>query len=370
MSFSIIDKGDESPLLKNMPPKSMILVMGITGAGKSSFVNQLPLVTDKKAEVGHSMSSCSSAAPSQEKRLTRQGTTECETLIAEIGGAQVLAVDTPGFDDDSIGVTDAVILEKIAKILTAQIQCRELKIQLKGIIYLQRISDIRIGQSGMRALKILQEICGSSAMGNVVLTTTRWGDNPDNRDEERETFLQDKAWSLILSNGARMQRYHGTRDSALAIVRDVLRQADVVLDIQDEIVKQGKRLNETNAGALVSGNLEVLQDELKKSLAEIDRLRQELTKADRIRADRQYAEEAARLYQAQAAEELLKKRLRDELKAEVEAELEASKKETRNKKFKTAAKVVTTAATLAVSIVLMVFGFDPSFAANIGGWFG
>jgi hypothetical protein len=307
-------------------------------------------------------------------RLTSKGTTKCETLIAEIGGAEVLVVDTPGFDDDGKGVTDAVILEKIAKILTAQIQYKEIKIQLKGIIHLQRISDIRIGQSGMRALKILQEICGSSAMGNVVLTTTRWGDNPDNRDEERETFLQDKPWSLILSNGARMQRYHGTRDSALAIVRDVLRQADVVLDIQDEIVKQGKRLNETNAGALVSGNLEVLQDELKKSLAEINRLRQELTKADRIRADRQYAEEAARLLQAQAADELLKKRLRDEIKAEVEAEFEAvriaRKKETRNKKLKTAAKVVTTAVTLAVSIVSMVFGFDPSYAATIGSWFG
>jgi predicted GTPase len=66
MSSLIIDEGDEVPLLKNMPSKSMILVMGVTGAGKSSFVNQLPLMTDKKAEVGHSMSSCSSAAASQE----------------------------------------------------------------------------------------------------------------------------------------------------------------------------------------------------------------------------------------------------------------------------------------------------------------
>jgi hypothetical protein len=62
-----------------------------------------------------------------------------------------MVVDTPGFDDDHEGVTDADILNQIARLLTKQYK---LDMQLKGIIYLQRISDNRIGQSGRRALRI------------------------------------------------------------------------------------------------------------------------------------------------------------------------------------------------------------------------
>jgi predicted GTPase len=43
---------------KELSTKSMILVMGITGAGKSSFINQLPLKSDKRARVGHTQGSC------------------------------------------------------------------------------------------------------------------------------------------------------------------------------------------------------------------------------------------------------------------------------------------------------------------------
>ena len=43
---------------KVMSTKSMILVMGITGAGKSSFINQLPLKSAKRAKVGHTQGSC------------------------------------------------------------------------------------------------------------------------------------------------------------------------------------------------------------------------------------------------------------------------------------------------------------------------
>lgn len=92
---------------------------------------------------------------------------------------------------------------------------------LSRIIYLQPISDVRIGQSGMRALNILEKICDVS-MNKMTLATTRWGNNPDNNDEVREKLLRENAWSLFLSHGNLIQRYMGIQDSALKIVRDAL----------------------------------------------------------------------------------------------------------------------------------------------------
>lgn len=306
-----------------------------------------------------------------------RGTAKCEPFIARVGGEDVMVVDTPGFDDDTVGVTDADTLHQIAKMLTKQ--C-DMKMRLKGIIYLQRISDNRIGHSGRRALRILREICGDSALENVILTTTRWGENRDGHDEERETYLLEDVWDPLLRMRAGKQRYHGTPDSAIGIVQDLLGRDEVLLDIQKEIF-DGRELGKTSAGALVTGNLEELQVELEKSLREIDRLRRQLSNNDeagRIRTDRQFTNEQERMNQAKAAEKLLKERLREEIqeeirvkiRAEIEAELKAQQaKPSRSEKAQTAARIASSVITAAVAIISGIFGLDPSLAEAVRGWF-
>jgi hypothetical protein len=284
-----------------------------------------------------------------------------------------MVVDTPGFDDDTVGVTDADTLHQITKMLVKQY---EMKMCLKGIIYLQRISDNRIGHSGRRALRILREICGDSALENVILTTTRWGENRDGRDEERETYLLEHVWDPLLRMRAGNQRYHGTPDSAIGIVQDLLGRDEVLLDIQKEIF-DGRELGKTSAGTLVTDNLEELQVELEKSLHEIDRLRRQLSSNDevgRIRTDRQFANEQERMNQAKAAEKLLEERLREEIRAEIRAEIEAERKaqqakHSRSEKAQTAARIASSFITVAVAIISGIFGLDPSLAEAVRGWF-
>lgn len=365
---------------KELSTKSMILVMGITGVGKSSFINQLPLKSAKRARVSHTQGSCKYITDTTQRLAAKapRGTSKCETFIARVGGEDVMVVDTPGFDDDTVGVTDADTLHQIAKMLAKQ---HDMKMRLKGIIYLQRISDNRIGHSGRRALRILREICGDSALENVILTTTRWGENRDGHDEARETYLLEDVWDPLLRMRAGKQRYHGTPDSAIGIVQDLLGRDEVLLDIQKEIF-DGRELGKTSAGTLVTDNLEELQVELEKSLHEIDRLRRQLSNNDeagRIRTDRQFANEQERMNQAKAAEKLLEERLREEIRAEIRAEFEAGLKEaglkaqqakrSRSEKAQTAAKIASSVITAAVAIISGIFGLDPSLAEAVRGWF-
>jgi hypothetical protein len=217
----------------------------------------------------------------------------------------------------------------------------------------------------------------------VILTTTRWGDNRDGHDEARETWLHENVWDPLLRMGASQQRYHGTPDSALGIVQGLLAGSKVVLDIQKEIVDEGKALGETSAGTLVTGNLEDLQAQLQKSLDEIHYLRRQLSGSDevgRIRIDQRFANDQERMKQAKAAEKLLEERLREEIRAEIEAEVRAQLEVTQQKKVQqgkssryqkveTVAKVASSVITVAVAVISALFGLDPGLADVVRGWF-
>jgi hypothetical protein len=237
-------------------------------------------------------------------------------------------------------------------------------------VYLQRITDIRIGGSGRRALKIFKEICGDNALSNVVLATTRWGEVDEQVGIKREKELRESHWFYLLNKGARMQRYYGTKDSAVGIVAELLGKSDVVLDIQKQIVDEGKVLGKTSAGTLVSDNLVHLQAELMESLEEIEKLRRDLSEADeamKIRTEEDLKQERKKLEQAHAAEA----KLREDIRAEVLAELEgAAQKARKNGRGRSAAKVIVPIVSVAVTILSAVFGFDPSLADAVSGWFG
>jgi predicted GTPase len=72
-----------------------------------------------------------------------------------IGHSKLLLIDTPGFDDSER--TDTEILTEIARILSAQY---ELGVQLKGVIYIHRITDIRYARSSVKTFEIFKKICG------------------------------------------------------------------------------------------------------------------------------------------------------------------------------------------------------------------
>ncbi|OJD33674.1 p-loop containing nucleoside triphosphate hydrolase protein [Diplodia corticola] len=265
----------------------MVMVVGLTGSGKSYFINRL--VGREVVQEGSSMKSC---------------THSCQLVGAEVGRSKVLLLDTPGFDDTFR--PDSEILSEIAHILAAQY---EVGVQLKGVVYMQRITDMRMTGSSINTLNIFKEICGEAALKNVLLVTSMWDQVDEAVGAQRERELRDEFWAYMLGHGATISRFHGDTHSAVALASQILVQDRVVLRLQEELVDHGRPLNETAAGALVNDSLEVVKAQYEKELADLERLKRDLVESDRAlksKIQKDFVREQQRLRSAEQQQSSLR----------------------------------------------------------------
>ncbi|KAH8596539.1 P-loop containing nucleoside triphosphate hydrolase protein [Bisporella sp. PMI_857] len=210
-------------------PKSsdvFIALMGMTGAGKSTFISHC---TDEEVYISEpgALESCTNTViGTQEVRVHK-----C-SHFSPFG--TVYLVDTPGFDDTNRKDTD--ILKEIACWL---IETYQQKIKLRGILYLHRISDNRMGGCAHKNLVMFKRLCGPDGIRNVVFVTTFWEKVDHAEGERRERTLQttNDFWGFFMEKGA-------------AFVPGWAEQPpeEVKLAIQTEMVDSGKDLDQTAAG--------------------------------------------------------------------------------------------------------------------------
>ncbi|KAK4159912.1 P-loop containing nucleoside triphosphate hydrolase protein [Cladorrhinum sp. PSN259] len=227
---------------------SIILVMGMTGSGKSRFVNFLK------------------PGATVEGSTLRSETSECQIVPIRVGRELVYVVDTPGFDDTDR--SDAEVLDDITRFLAAQY---ESGVKLRGIIFLHRITDVRMQGSALTHFHIFEELCGEEALGNVILLTTRW-DELDHIDtgRRRQQELRDEYWDSMIEHGSYVRKFHpASPDLAEALILRLLRRQDVVLQVQKDVMVQGKPLEATSVGRFV---VERLEKRLESLAREIDKL--------------------------------------------------------------------------------------------------
>ncbi|KAK0706133.1 hypothetical protein B0T26DRAFT_656556, partial [Lasiosphaeria miniovina] len=225
----------------------VIAVMGATGCGKSTFVSTL---------VGH-----------------------------EVGighGLKAWLIDTPGFNDTTLG--DAEVLRSIAFLLA---RTYEVGVRLAGIVYLHRITDVRVGGSGKRMMQLIRDMCGAEAFPRLVLATTMWQELGSNDpaafdlavQHEMELRRTDEFWGAMCRGGSRLARWDGSRASAMAMVdrlQDLqAEQGPMALQIQREMVGQRLDLADTAAGRTVGAKAAALADRFRAEMAEADRQFQE-----------------------------------------------------------------------------------------------
>ncbi|KAG6833285.1 hypothetical protein H0H87_009460, partial [Tephrocybe sp. NHM501043] len=229
----------------------IIPIIGITGVGKSSFINIL-LGEDDVAPVGHTLNSHTDhiqhiAYPHPYK-----------------AGCRVVVIDTPGFDHTT--VDDREILRRIAVWLA---RSYDANMKLAGIIYLHEISQGNMSPV-RRNLDTFSKLCGPSAIKNVVLATTKWGDIPQPLGDEREKLLRDHHWKDMLDHGSVMFRHEGTQTSAQIIVDQILAQEPLdAVQIQKELIDLNKVLAETEAGLSLFCSLNELLETQKKTAARL-----------------------------------------------------------------------------------------------------
>lgn len=271
-------------------------------------------------------------------------------------------IDTPGFDDTNR--TDSEILQEISRVLAAQY---ELGIQLKGVFYLHRVSDIRFSGSSMKTLKIFTQICGVAALKSVTLVTTRWDQVDESTGATRERELRDNFWAYMVSQGSKMARFHGDRDSAISLVSGLLGKPSIVLALQRELVEEGKTLSQTSAGAIVNDDLTEMKQQYQQQLAELEEVRRSLIENDaalRRKMDEDYEREVARLRRTAEDEEIMRRRVAAEVREEIQVGQQRNSSSWSGL-GKTAMHFLPTA----LSLLGMFVGFPPGVTSLFTNWF-
>jgi hypothetical protein len=87
-------------------------------------------------------------------------------------------------------------------------------------------------------------LCGQTAMPNVVIATTMWGEVREANGIRREEELTRDFWKDMVADGCRIERFKDTRESAWDIVG---KNSGTTLLLQKEMGDNGKSLEETEA---------------------------------------------------------------------------------------------------------------------------
>ncbi|KAF1940628.1 hypothetical protein EJ02DRAFT_406290 [Clathrospora elynae] len=263
------EKSPKQPKLtgEKSPEDIIIAVMGITGCGKTTFVN---FFSEQPLPVGHGLDSCTESV--QVVPCTLED------------GVKIYLVDTPGFDDSYR--SDSEILREVALWLN---KAHASDLKLSGIILLQRISDVRVGGSGIKNIKMFQKLCGDDTLASVVLATTMWDMALEKAaiDREKELKQQPQLWKRMIDYGSQVFRHDQEKTSALKIIKYlVARKRPVTLDIQREMVDQKLELLQTGAGGELASAVEKLIQHYEKKLKELESdLKEAWEKRDQERRD-------------------------------------------------------------------------------------
>lgn len=171
-------------------------------------------------------------------------------------GYNIVLVDTPGFDDTYR--SDRDILQSLVEWLT---RIYKEGTKLSGILYLHRITDVRMQGSATRNLRVFRDLCGEACFSNVLLCTTFWDTAAETESslEARLTELcqNEEFWGGMIANGSRVCKGPVTRAAAISMIYELIGCPKATLKVQKEIVDEYKPLNESSAvSALMNLELE------------------------------------------------------------------------------------------------------------------
>jgi len=142
---------------------------------------------------------------------------------------------------------------------------------------------------------MLKNLCGEEVLVNVLLTTTQWSKVDPAEGQAREDNLRDEGlWGGLISRGATLQRFHGTRESGLELIQKLMSQERKPLRIQDEIVKQHMTLPQTDAGKFLNEALAAQEKRFRKELESLEKQFREAIKAKDAEMNRIFVSEQAR----------------------------------------------------------------------------
>ena len=144
---------------------------------------------------------------------------------------------------------------------------------------------------------MFRELCGDETLKNVVLVTNMWGEVSLEDGQDRENQLTSKFFKPVLNKGAQIARHLNTPESAHDVIRKIIENHPIVLQIQREVVDEQKDIVDTSAGEVVNKEINEL---IKRHQAELEKVQAELmqTMKEKDEVARRELEEEKRKMQA------------------------------------------------------------------------
>jgi len=188
--------------------------------------------------------------------------------------------------------------------LTKSLDRYEKKVKLAGVIFVHRISDNRFTGVAQRNFKMFRELCGDTSLKNVVLVTNMWDTVTPDVGESREMELTNKFFKPALDKGAQMVRHQNTEQSAHNIIRMIMKNRPVVLQIQRELVDEKRNIINTAAGEAVNKEL---KEQIRKHQEERQVAQDQMVQASREKDERARQEMVEEIRRLREQVEKLKK---------------------------------------------------------------
>lgn len=132
----------------------------------------------------------------------------------KVDGIVVQLWDTPGFDDS--GHRDASIFHEIVEKMSV---AEKKGYRFNGVILLESTTEPRVVVSEKMRIKMLKEMIGSDAYGQVAIVDTKWNQIVGTVGETGEGNRKRSVWQDLIAAGARLFRFDERPAAALQIVR-------------------------------------------------------------------------------------------------------------------------------------------------------
>ncbi|RPA93966.1 hypothetical protein L873DRAFT_1846862 [Choiromyces venosus 120613-1] len=241
--------------LEVQPGIPVIFVMGVSGAGKSSFIKALG-GKDPEGE-------------SPETSPFESVTHEVAIYKATLDSQEMLLVDTPGFEDNKTSNLKTIqkICEEIVKITNNP------AFFIHGAVYVHNIATSRWTAGDVRTWDILKALCGNAAMGNVIVATTRWPADYENKNYEMlEKRNLEEYWKGVLGTARLSEK---DTHNPKTVIQRLLELQTQPFQAQEELSK-GRTPSDTSAVKIpiAEGQQALIEAEKEKeeALAELARV--------------------------------------------------------------------------------------------------